>query len=98
MSAAPRAPRPRRAIPETFRRILVTSVWQADHMAGLQERARMLWLRLALASEATPIPGLVLIAAADLALALTAPASAPWSAEEVERVAATIPAAMMLAD
>jgi hypothetical protein len=93
---APRTPRPRRAIPETFRRILVSSVW--TDLSSLQERARILWLRLAIAAEATAIPGLVLIAAPDLAAALTAPASPPWSAEEVERVAATIPEAMMLAD
>lgn len=92
----PRAPRPRRPIPETFRRILVSSVWL--DLAGLSERARSLWLRVALAPEGTAIPGLVLLSAVDLALALTAPASAPWSAEEVERVAASIPAGMMLAD
>lgn len=91
-----RAPRSRRPIPETYRRILVSTIW--SQLATLAERARNLWLRLALAEEVTPIPGLVLIRADELAIALTAPASAPWSADEVERVAASIPAAMLRAD
>jgi hypothetical protein len=67
-------------------------------LAPLSERARMLWLRLTLAAEGTSIPGVVMIRADELAQALTAPASAPWGPEEVERVAASIPATMLRAD
>lgn len=93
-----RAPRPRRPLAETFRRMLVSSMWSPEMLDPLSERARALWLRLSLAVESTAIPGLVLMHADDLAVALTAPRSAPWSADEVERVAASIPATMLRAD
>lgn len=95
---SPRKPRPRRPVPESFRRVLVSCLWGPEMLGPLSERARMLWLRLTLAAEGTSIPGVVMIGAEELAKALTAPGSAPWGPEEVERVSASIPAAMLRAD
>lgn len=95
---SPRNPRPRRPVPESYRRVLVSCLWGPEMLAPLSERARMLWLRLTLAAEGTSIPGVVMIRADELAQALTAPGSAPWGPEEVERVSASIPAAMLRAD
>ena len=69
-----------------------STLWTTGPLAGLGDRACRLWLRLATGPEVTTVPGLTLATSAMIA------GSIGWTAEEVERVAASIPASSLRAD
>lgn len=79
-------------VADVYRRLLTSSLWTTGPLAGLGDRARLLWLRLATGPESTAIPGLMFVRVADIARSLG------WAEDEVARVSTTIPAAALRAD